>query len=199
LARRVRHRVSVSSPGIVPRRRYSEIGFHQSTSGSGGPTTISPPGSWFGLIGPNGAPELTSKVRLGMSLPSGVPNVSTGLSSPGDIFLEPDGRIEQILREHTRRGRFTARLELGEGVGRLVVLSKNMLELKAIDLLLQLSNLLPVCSHTGVAIVQLSRNLIDDELRVSADVKPLNPKFGGDAQTVDQCLVLHPIVGGAEV
>jgi hypothetical protein len=26
------------------------------------------------------------------------------------------------------------------------------------------------------------------------DVKPLNPKFGGDAHTIDQCLILRHIV-----
>jgi hypothetical protein len=36
--------------------------------------------------------------------------------------------------------------------------------------------------------------LIDNELRVSMDVKLLKPKFGYDAWTVDQCLVLHDIV-----
>jgi hypothetical protein len=41
--------------------------------------------------------------------------------------------------------------------------------------------------------------LIDDELRVSTDVKPLNPKFGGDVQAIDQGLVLHHIIGSAEV
>jgi hypothetical protein len=71
-----------------------------------------------------------------------------------------------------------AQLEPGEGVGRLVVSLEDMVELEAVKLLLQLSNLLPLCSHAGVTTVRLSHNLIDDEFRVSADVKP-NPKFGG--------------------
>jgi hypothetical protein len=41
--------------------------------------------------------------------------------------------------------------------------------------------------------------LIDNELRVSTDIKLLNPKFGGDAQTVDQCLILRYFVSGVEV
>jgi hypothetical protein len=74
-----------------------------------------------------------------------------------------------------------------------------MVELEAIKFLLQLPNLLPVCGHAGVRIVRLSHDLIDDKLRVSVDVKPLNPKFGSDAHTVDQCLILRYIVGGTEV
>jgi hypothetical protein len=72
-------------------------------------------------------------------------------------------------------------------------------ELKAIEFLLQLPNLLPLCVHVGVTTISHSHKLIDDELKVSADLKPLNTKFGDDVQTVDQCLVLHHIVGGAEV
>jgi hypothetical protein len=41
--------------------------------------------------------------------------------------------------------------------------------------------------------------LVDDELRVAADVKPLNPELGGDAQAVDQCLIFYHIVGCEEV
>jgi hypothetical protein len=74
-----------------------------------------------------------------------------------------------------------------------------MVEFETTEFLLQLPNVLPVCSHAGVATVQLSHDLIDDEFRVSMDVKPLDSKFSGDAQIVDQCLVLHHIVGCMEV
>jgi hypothetical protein len=41
--------------------------------------------------------------------------------------------------------------------------------------------------------------LVDDELRGTTDVKPLNPELGGDAQAIDRCLVFCHIVGHAEV
>jgi hypothetical protein len=41
--------------------------------------------------------------------------------------------------------------------------------------------------------------LIDNEFKVSTDVKPLNPKFSGNAQVIDQGLVLHHIVGSVKV
>jgi hypothetical protein len=74
-----------------------------------------------------------------------------------------------------------ARPESGEDLGHLVVSSEDMVRLKPIKFLLQLPNLLSECSHARVTTVRLSHNLIDDELRVSTDVKPLNPKFNGDA------------------
>jgi hypothetical protein len=60
-----------------------------------------------------------------------------------------------------------------------------MVELEAIKFLLQFPNILPVCGHKGVMIVRLSHDLIDDKLRVSVDVKSLNPMFSGDAHTID--------------
>jgi hypothetical protein len=41
--------------------------------------------------------------------------------------------------------------------------------------------------------------LIDDDLSVFADVKPLNPEFIGDAQTIDQGVILCHIIGSMEV
>jgi hypothetical protein len=58
--------------------------------------------------------------------------------------------------------------------------SEDMVELETIEFLLQPPYLLPVCHHMGVVIARLSNYLIDNKLRVSMDVKPLNPKFGGD-------------------
>jgi hypothetical protein len=56
-----------------------------------------------------------------------------------------------------------------------------MVELKTIKLPLQPSNLLSVYSHTGIMTVRLSHGLVEDEVRVTVDIKPLNPMLGGDA------------------
>jgi hypothetical protein len=41
--------------------------------------------------------------------------------------------------------------------------------------------------------------LVDDELKVTVDVKLLDLEFSGDARAVDECHVFHHIVGHAEV
>jgi hypothetical protein len=51
----------------------------------------------------------------------------------------------------------------------------------------------------GVTAVQLSHDLIDDKFRVSTNIKLLNPKLGGDVQTIDQRLIFCHSVGDAEV
>jgi hypothetical protein len=91
-----------------------------------------------------------------------------------------------------------AQLELGDGVGYLIISPKDMVELKAIKLL-QLPNLLPVWRHSSVAAVQLPHDLVDNELKVTANIKPLDPKLDGDAQALDECLVFRHIVGCVEV
>jgi hypothetical protein len=57
-------------------------------------------------------------------------------------------------------------------------------DLKTVEFLLQPSYLVPVYHHVGVTASRLSHYLIDDELRGSADVKSLNPKFCSDVQTI---------------
>jgi hypothetical protein len=37
-------------------------------------------------------------------------------------------------------------------------------------------------------------DLVDEELRVTVDVKPLDPDLGGDAKAMDEGLILHHIV-----
>jgi hypothetical protein len=100
---------------------------------------------------------------------------------------------------NTPGGWLTARPERSGGVGYLIFSTDDMVELDDIKFVFQLSYLLLVCNHVGVITVQLSHDMIDDELRVSVDLKPLNPMFGGNAHALDQCLLLHQIAGGAEV
>jgi hypothetical protein len=55
------------------------------------------------------------------------------------------------------------------------------MEFETIKLLFKLPNLLPVCRHARVVAVRLSHDLVDDELRVITNVKPLNPEHGGNS------------------
>jgi hypothetical protein len=73
------------------------------------------------------------------------------------------------------------------------------MELEIVELFLQPPNLMSICRHARVAIVWLSHDLVDDELRVTTNVKPLNPKLDGNAQAIDECLVLWHIVSCMKV
>jgi hypothetical protein len=101
------------------------------------------------------------------------------------VLLKSDRGLEQILHKHTQMGWFTARSELSEGMDCLIVSSEDMMKLETVEFLLYPSYLMPVGRHAGVAIGRFSQYLTDDELNVSTEVKPLNPDFGSDAQTID--------------
>jgi hypothetical protein len=84
----VRHQVSVLLSGIVPNQRYSVIGFRQSTSGLGGPTTATTAtsGPGLGAIGPVEVPGLASGVSVGPFSPTRVPGMGTEAPSSGEVL-----------------------------------------------------------------------------------------------------------------
>jgi hypothetical protein len=92
-----------------------------------------------------------------------------------------------------------ARPNSGEGVNHLVVASEDVLEFKAVEFLLKLSYLLAICCHARVTTIRLPYDLVDGELRVTVDVKPLNPKLGGNAQAIDEGLISYYIVCHTEM
>jgi hypothetical protein len=73
------------------------------------------------------------------------------------------------------------------------------MKFETIEILHKLSKLLSVCHRARVMTIQLPHDLVDDELRVTTDVKPLDPELGGDAQAVDKVLILRHIVGRMEI
>jgi hypothetical protein len=70
---------------------------------------------------------------------------------------------------------------------------------ETVKLLFKLSYLLLVYRHAGVMAIRLPHDLVDDELRVTTEVKPLDPELDGDAQTVDVGIIFHHIVCHAEM
>jgi hypothetical protein len=83
LALRARSQILVSSSGIVPSRRYSEIGFCQSASRLGGLTTVatSPSCPGLGSIGPAKVPGLASDTGVRLFSLGGVPGITPHVSN----------------------------------------------------------------------------------------------------------------------
>jgi hypothetical protein len=92
-----------------------------------------------------------------------------------------DGWLDEVMYEHARRGLSTSRPESIEGVDRLIAMSEDVMKFKVIEFLLELSYLLAVCHHEGVMAIRLPHDLVDDELKVTTNVKPLDPELIGDA------------------
>jgi hypothetical protein len=89
---------------------------------------------------------------------------------------------------------FVTRPESSEGIGRLVVVSEDMMKIKTIKLLLELPYVLEVCLHVGVTVIRLPHDLVDDELRVAMHIKLLDPELGGDAEAINKGLIFRHIV-----
>jgi hypothetical protein len=77
--------------------------------------------------------------------------------------------------------------------------SGDVVELEPVELVFQAPNLIAVGFHLWVAAVGVLHDLVNDELRVTASVEASDPQLDGDAQPIDQSLVLGHIVGHRKV
>jgi hypothetical protein len=69
-----------------------------------------------------------------------------------------------------------------------------MMQLEAVELVLQISYSLTVRHHLQVHKVFVFHDLIHDQLRVAPDLEALDPEFNGDSEAVDQGFVLSGVV-----
>jgi hypothetical protein len=105
----------------------------------------------------------------------------------------------QVSGEDVRGNRCSPRGYFSQLVRSLVVALGNVVELEPVELVFQVPNLIAVGFHLRVTTVGVLHDLVDDELRVTASVEASDPQLDGDAQPVDQSLVLSHIVGRGEV
>jgi hypothetical protein len=151
-------------------------------------------GSRAWSIGTSGVPESASEVGVGSPTPDGA-------SSTG-AWLYSLSQMDDLNRSYTntpKRWWFMTRPKSARASTASLSHAENMMKLETIKLLLELSDLLSVCHHAGVMIVQLPHDMVDDELRVIVDVKLLDPELDGDAHVVDEGLIFCYIVGRVEV
>ena len=68
------------------------------------------------------------------------------------------------------------------------------MQLDPLELALELAHLLAVRCHERALAGGLLQDLVDDQLRVTVDVQPRSTELDGDAQSIDEGLVLCGIV-----
>ena len=61
---------------------------------------------------------------------------------------------------------------------------------------LDLAHLLAICCHERAFAGGLLHDLVDDQLRVTVDIQPCSTELDGDAQSIDEGLILRGIVRG---
>jgi hypothetical protein len=74
-----------------------------------------------------------------------------------------------------------------------------MVELEAVEPVLQLVDLLAICGHLGAATARFFHDLIDDQLRDTMDLKPSDAQLDGDMQVVDERFMLGHIIRGGKM
>jgi len=68
-----------------------------------------------------------------------------------------------------------------EKIGDIIVLSGDVMQLDSLEFVLELAHLLVVCCHEGAFAEGLLHDLVNNQLRVTADVESRNAKLDGDA------------------
>ena len=75
-------------------------------------------------------------------------------------------------------------------IGGIVVLLGHMMQFDPLELVLELARLLAVCCHERALARRLLHDLVDDQLQVVMDIQPRSAELNGDAQTIDEGLIL---------
>src|SRR5687767_15958374 len=95
-----------------------------------------------------------------------------------------------VSKEDIQGNRCPPRGYFSQLIRSLVVASSDVVELEPVELVFQAPNLIAVGFHLRVAAMGVLHDLVDDELRVTVRVEASDPQLDGDAQPVDQSLVL---------
>jgi hypothetical protein len=74
-----------------------------------------------------------------------------------------------------------------------------VVEHEAVKLVLKAPYLFIVGFHLRVTTARALHDLVDHELGVASNVEVSDPKFDGDSQAHDECLVFGNVVGGREM
>ena len=81
-----------------------------------------------------------------------------------------------------------------EEISDVVVLSEDMMRFDPSEFVLELAHLPAICCHEGAFARGLLHDLVDDQLRVTADIQTRSAKLDCDAQSVDEGLIFCGIV-----
>ena len=100
----------------------------------------------------------------------------------------------EVIDEDPTRSRNPRGSQFCETIRGIVVLSGDMMQLDPLEFVLELAHLLAVCCHEGAFAGGLLHDLVNDQLRVTADVESCRAELDGDVQPVDEGLVFRGIV-----
>ena len=112
----------------------------------------------------------------------------------GRTSQDADGRLMDIVDEDPAWGWILPGGQFCKEIDGIVVPSRDVMQLDSLELVLKLAHRLVVCYHEGAFAGGLLHDLINDQLRVTTNVESRSTKFEGDAESIDEGLVLRGIV-----
>jgi hypothetical protein len=110
------------------------------------------------------------------------------------VGLEVDGRLDDVSRKNVWGNGDSPRHDFGELVCFLVVPAWHVVELYAIELMLEGPHGFAVCLHLVVVTTCVLHDLVDHELRVSPHVEALDAHLDGDSEAAKEGLVFRHFV-----
>jgi hypothetical protein len=115
------------------------------------------------------------------------------------VRLEVDGWLGNVPSEDVRGDGDPPRRDLGELVRLLVIPVGHVVELDAVELVLEGPYGLAVRLHFIVVVARVFHDLVDHELRVLPHVEAFDAYLDGDLEATKQGLILGHVVRCGEV
>jgi hypothetical protein len=115
------------------------------------------------------------------------------------VRLEGDGWLGDVSSENVRGDGDPSRCDLGELVHLLVVSAGHVIELNAVELVLEGPHGLAIRLHLVVMEARVFHDLVNHELRVPAQVEAFDAYLDGDLEAAKQGLVLSHVVRRGEM
>jgi hypothetical protein len=107
--------------------------------------------------------------------------------------------LSDVPSEDVRGDGDPPRCDLGELVRLLIVPAGHVIELDAVELVLEGPHGLAVCLHLVVVAARVLHDLVDHELRIPPHVEAFDAYLDGDLEAAKQGLVLSHVVRRGEV
>jgi hypothetical protein len=101
------------------------------------------------------------------------------------VWLEVDGRLGDVPSEDIRGDGDPPRRDLGKLIRLLVIPAGHVVELDAIELVLEGPHGLAVRLHLVVVTTRVLHDLVDHELRVPPHIDALDARFDGDLEAAE--------------
>jgi hypothetical protein len=110
------------------------------------------------------------------------------------VRLEDDGGLGDVTDKNVRRDGDPPGRDLGQLVRLLIVPAGHVIELDAIELVLEGSHGLAIRFHLVIMATRILHDLVNHELRIPAHVKALDAYLDGDLEAAKEGLILSHVV-----